>query len=209
MNFPNPFRNKREKLVEGIIRDAEEKVEREYGPIGKLGSAIIAAATNSRDHTKKYIIIADEKKRLEREVFLFYEHVYFFTHLSLRECFAGLSSDKLGKVHLYLEDMIPSVAIDSYFQHWPDDLKKRMTIEFIEKLQISENEYTEEIRQSSQSSSEGKLLGLFVFHASHIVQLCERESEWESLMLPLVDVSMNEWKKAQFQDCVLKIKQAN
>ncbi|WP_263408190.1 hypothetical protein [Terriglobus tenax] len=208
MQFPNPFRNKDQKVAEDLFRELQQNTEREYQPIGDFGLAIITAATNSRNATKKFIRIEDEKKRIEREVYLFYEHIYFFCHLGLRHGFAVLSNEQSAKVSQYLEMMIPSVAVDSYFQHWPGEIKQRMKDEFVQKLQQSETEFKEVVRQSSLPSKE-KFLGLFVFHASHVVQLCEREAEWEDLRTALVEDLIDEWKKAQFEDCVLKIKQAN
>jgi hypothetical protein len=209
MDFPNPFRDKDQELAESILREAQEKAEREYGPIGKLGLAIVTAATNSRDRTKKYIVISDEGKRLEREVYLFFEHIYFFMHLAMRSAYVALSEDQMHKVQEYLAGLIPSVAVDSYFAHWSEDLKQRMVGEFIQKLNTSEGEYVESVKHSKLPSSQEKLLGLFVLHATHIIQLCERELEWETLTESLVEISIDEWKRAQFDSCVQQIKQAN
>ena len=209
MRFSNPFRKAEGDEVSRLLRESQEKVEKEYGPIGKLGLAITAAATNTRDRTRKYLKISDEKERLEREIYLFYEHLYFFTHLGLREAFLQLSDGQRDKVLKYLLALIPPAAVDSYFAHWPDDLKQKMTGEFVAKLTESQNEYLELAKGSTAEKPEEQFFELLIFHATHVTQLCEREADWESIRKPLVDIFFDEWKRANFEQCASEIKRAS
>jgi hypothetical protein len=115
----------------------------------------------------------------------------------------------MAKTQEYLSQLIPSTAVDSYFAHWPEDLKAQMIEDFIDNLNDSEVEYVDEVKNSSWPTLEGKLFGLFFFHASHVVQLCERESELDALSPSMVQIFVDEWTAAQFDNCVQQIKQAN
>lgn len=104
-----------ERSVGKILQECEEKIKREYQPIGNVGLAIIRAATNSRDATKHWIEALSEPKRLEKEASVFFEYIYAYTHLAMRHGFATLTKSQMQKAQAFLVELIPAVAIDFIF----------------------------------------------------------------------------------------------
>lgn len=73
------FRSKDARRLTKLLKEARSNVDREYGPISKVGMEIVRAANESKERTKYLIQIVEEKGRLEREIHLFFEALYFFT----------------------------------------------------------------------------------------------------------------------------------
>jgi hypothetical protein len=100
------------------------------------GSQTCAEQTNASagDHI--------EKEVSESKVLVFYEYLYFFLHMTMREAYSQLTKQQLGRLQSQLGPLVSSIAVDSFFAHWPDDLKSRIRNEFCEKLNDSELEYS-------------------------------------------------------------------
>lgn len=137
-----------------IFADAKKRVDQVYGPMGKVGIAVMRAATNSRDVIKGEILAPTEAKRKEVEVYVFWEFLYFYMHMAMRAAAAQLTKERIEKLQGYLGPLVSSVAIDSYCAHWPDELKKKMTAEFYENLNNAELEYTQCANTASSSPGE-------------------------------------------------------
>ena len=72
--------------------------------------AIVQAATNCRDATKGLIQASTEKDRIEREIYIFYEFIDSFMHMTLREAFVALNTIQMEKLQGYLGPLISSTA---------------------------------------------------------------------------------------------------
>ncbi|MGD0630935.1 MAG: hypothetical protein ABR987_16530 [Terracidiphilus sp.] len=182
----------RQRQLDRLIESAKRETEREYEAIRKVGAAIIQASVNNRDEAKKWIEAPTEAKRLERESFVFFEFIYFYTHVTMRHAVTMLTASQKQKILEYLENLIPSVAIDSYFAHWPSNLKEKMKNEFVEKQCDAEVEYTELVRTSN--SSDGLLKSFFLL-ACHISDLCGCEAKAPEARKTFVDLAIEEWTK--------------
>jgi hypothetical protein len=183
--------NSRKHQVEELFEKAKRDTERQYAPINKVAMAILQAATNSRDNAKQWIQAPTEEKRMEKEILVFFEFVYFYMHVTVREAVTALSVPQKQKLLEYLEQLIPPVAIDSYCAHWPTALKEKMVSEFIEKQCDAEGEYTELIKKSKPEEG---FLNTFILLARHIVDLCEIEAPPE-VGMALVSSTIGEWEK--------------
>jgi hypothetical protein len=126
-----------------IIREAEVRVKRTTKPLGEVSLAIIRAAHTCSEAYKPLIHVADVKENQKAEIYVFYEFIYFFMHLTMRSAFAQqLTEQQIGKMQSYLVPVISSTAVDSFFAHWHEDLKKNLRSEFITKLNNAELEYS-------------------------------------------------------------------
>jgi len=119
---------------EGIQNNVEERT----CPLANIGMAIIKAADYCFKEMKPFIDADDEKRRQELEIYLFYEFIYFFMHMTMRSAFGRLSEPQIKKLQGYLGPIIVGTAINSFFLHWPEDLKEKLRSEFYEKLNDAE-----------------------------------------------------------------------
>ncbi|HEY1803848.1 MAG TPA: hypothetical protein VGG45_05160 [Terracidiphilus sp.] len=127
--------------VERMLRSAELQVQVVFRPLGAIGVAIMQAATNCRDAARKLIAREEGAESRDKEVYLFFEFIYFFMHMTLRKVHGRMSRSRLRLLQDFLLAMVPSAAIDSYFFDWREDLKRDMVDEFVERLDVTEVEY--------------------------------------------------------------------
>lgn len=198
----------RQHQLDRLFESAKRETEREYEPIRKVGAAIIQASVNNRDEAKKWIEAPTEAKRLEREAFVFFEYVYFYMHLTIRHASTVLTASQMQKTQEYLTSLIPSVCIDSYFAHWPANIKENMTDDFFEKLNDAEVEYTEHAKNSKSENGGDRLLEMFSLLASHISDLCG--SNIALIARPLIiHQAINEWTKMDLDTLMAGVSQVN
>jgi hypothetical protein len=180
--------------------------------VGEIGMAIIQASVNCRDAVKQLIKVPTEKERQKREIFIFYEFIYFYMHLTLRQAFGNLTKERLQKLQGFLGPMISSVAIDSYFAHWPEDLKQKMTGEFYEKLNDAETEYAECAQFDTLVAGEERIKEIFqalFFKLSlNVANLAGNEEADLTLLIPVTEVAFNEWSKMHLGKLISEIKKA-
>ncbi len=127
--------------AECTFKETENKVGEMYKPIGDISVAIVKASHVCAEQANSMLNIPDEKEKKEAEILVFYEFLYFFMHLTMRFAFSQLTKEQLAKLQRHLGPCISSVAVDSFFDHWPENLKEKMGNEFYEKLNDAELEY--------------------------------------------------------------------
>lgn len=111
-------------------------------PIHDICINIIRSSYECSEGVKHFINIQDDKKRQEAEIYVFYEFIYFFMHITNRAAFATLTKEQRENFQEIIGPIIVSTAIDSFFAHWPEKIKNNMTSEFYEKLNDQELEYS-------------------------------------------------------------------
>jgi hypothetical protein len=200
------FKSKEERRLNDLFRETEKHVTREYEQIGKLGLEIVRASFETKERIKHLLLIADSKQRLEREILLYFESVYFFYYFGRMHASVLLPEGQAHKTVAFLSQLIPTVAVDAYFAHWPEDLKGKMREEFEDKFMLQECSYADLTERAA--SHDERFTGTFRLLAENIVRLCERESEWESLGPKVFDVAFDEARKSRF-DLVTKSIAAN
>lgn len=183
-------RNSQGRQVEKLFEKAKRDAERHCAPMNQVALAIVQASTNSRDNAKQWIQAPTEEKRMEKEVYIFFEFIYFYMHITVREAVTALNTEQKQTLLDYLESLIPPSAIDSYFDHWPTNLKEKMVGEFTQKLCDAEAEYTELILQSKPDEG---FINTFVLLARHIADLCGIDSP--EVGRALVRSTIDEWEK--------------
>jgi hypothetical protein len=214
--FSKLFGSSRQREIKKMLAETHKHVQEEYRPLGELGKAIIQASVNCRDAVKKLIDMPSEKERQQREIFIFYEFIYFYVHLTLRQAFGNLTKEQTQKLQDFLSPLISSVAIDSHFAHWPEDLKQKMTDEFYQKLNDAELEYTECIDQIQFDSSKDRqdrikdiFRALFLKLSFNVANLACNDENNFTLSVPVMDVAMNEWIRMRLDKLIADVKKAD
>jgi hypothetical protein len=207
--FSKFFGNSKEYEIKKLLYETQRQVEKEYKPMGDIGRAIIQASVNCRDAVEALIEVPTEKDRQEREIFMFYEFIYFYMHLTMRHAFVQLTEAQTKKLQNYLGPLLSSIAIDSYFAHWPEELKHKMTGEFYEKLNEAELEYTECTQFDSSVQGEKrlteKLQALFMKLASNVSELAVDRKDI-AIVTPVTEIAINEWEKMQLDSLIIEVK---
>lgn len=127
-----------------LLKDTRASVGATYGPLGKLGTAIVGAAFSAQQNLAQVFRFSMEGQPSEPQILMFYEFLYFFSHLTLRTAVAkGFTESQIEKLQGVLGPLVASTAVDSFFRHWPEDLKTKMRNEFYGKLNDAEVEYSE------------------------------------------------------------------
>jgi hypothetical protein len=211
--FSKLFGSSRNRELDRLLSDAKKQVDREYGPMGKVGSAVIRAATNCRDAVKNEIEADTEKKRKELEIFIFYEFIYFFMHMAMRASAVQLTDSQILKLQSYLGPLVSAVAIDSYCAHWPDDIKKNMNREFYEKLNQAEIEYAECTRSNTgdktEEAAKQRLQALFWMLGTNVSQLARNDSKDIAIVSLVCQTAIDQWSRMELSTLIADIKEGN
>lgn len=141
--FSRLFPNANQRRVQRAIADAEEKTEKQMKPLRELVSAIVSASAHCLDGIRLLIELPSATEQQKADIFAFYEFLYFFLHMTMRNASAVMSEPEIKHLQQQLGHVIVATAVDSYFQHWPDDLKKGMTQDFYLNLNTAEVQYAE------------------------------------------------------------------
>ena len=119
-------------------------------------------------------------------------------HMTMREASTALTWRRLQQLQAYLGPLISSVAIDSYFAHWPSDRKQRMTDQFYEHLDQTDMEYAERTQFESQLQGEErtkeKLKALFTKLASSVADWAVKDEGDVTVIVPVIQTAVGEWK---------------
>jgi hypothetical protein len=214
--FSNLFGSPKQREIKKLMTETHKQVQKEYGPLGELGKAIIQASVNCLNAVKKLINKPSEKERITSEIFVFYEFIYFYIHLTLRQAFGNLTKEQTQKLQDYLGPLISSTAIDSYFAHWPEDRKQRMTDDFYQKLNDAELEYTECTNQIPLDLSKDKderskyiFRALFTKLSFNVANLAGNDNNNLTLIEPVMEVAMNEWMRMRLDKLIADVKKAS
>ena len=154
-----------------IINRAEREAAETLQPLGNLAIAIAKASQDCAGQMKPMLDVPDGKEKKEAEVLVFYEFVYFFMHMTMRSASVQMTEQQIQKLQGYLGPLISSTAVDSFFAHWPEDMKKKIRDEFFDKLNDAEMEYS---ACKELLSEKNPLTGdsLFSKLARNVVELC-------------------------------------
>jgi hypothetical protein len=191
--------SEREEELRRRFSEIEKQVQEQHKPFSAVSLAVVNAAKSCHNATTGLIRASTEKDRTEREIFIFYEFLYFFMHMTMRQGFAGLSKARLEELQHYLGPLISSVAIDAYFAHWPEELKKKMLDEFYDKLNDAEVEYAECTRfDTSLEGAErwaAKFGVLFTRVAANVASLAVDDEKDSAVITFVSEKTFAEWKE--------------
>lgn len=211
--FSKLFSRPGDRELDQLLSDAKKQVNQEYGPVGKVGLIVIRAATNCRDVIKDRITADTEKKRKELEIYIFYEFIYFFMHMTMRAASVQLTDSQILKFQSYLGPLVSSVAIDSYCAHWPDEIKQKMSHEFYEKLNQAEVEYAECTRphtnEKNDETAKERLKALFGMLGTNISRLAYNDNVDIAIVSLVFQTALDQWSSMELPALIADVKKAN
>ena len=173
--------------VEEIAERVRSNVRAVYGPLSDLSKSIIEAADTSHKTVSRAFGISVTGTPSQESIFLLYEFIYFFCHMTMRAAVAnGLTRQQVQKVQGFLGPLLALVSIDTFFQHWPDHLKVGMRNEFFEKLNDTEGEYAvcTALASTENPSSPDTLFGKLCCNVGMLLGR-QVDLEFVSVILPI------------------------
>lgn len=203
MSFLNKlFLTKKDKELLQQFKNLKQKVhkefEAEYKPLGDIADLIINASDNCRGAIKPLIKGSDDQAKLSSEMYIFFEFIYFFMHVTLRVAKSKLNDQQLEKLMEYLVLLIPKTAIITFIGHWPEDYKSKATSEFIDNLNKAELEYSEAKEFYSENGPFDRT-SLFPMLTHNICDLL-KESPPSNVYLTVIECSFKEFQKMNIEE---------
>lgn len=170
------------------------KVQREHKPVAELAMAIASAAMQGGQAMRSKITADSEDKANEQFIYVCYEFIYFFMHLTDRIAFQKLGSERRSKLMNALEPLIVGPAVDAFFDHWPEDMKLKMRGEMRGKMNDAQKGYAECKGMVSESHpiTGNSLLSTF---ARNIAELCGNSPTDPSVHMIPYGIAVESYKK--------------
>ncbi len=138
------FGTPEERKAKDLLGKAKAITSEVYGPLGNLSLGIVTAAWDSYQDLAGVLKFSVEGRPTEQQILVFYELLYFFTHVTIRTAVAhGLTETQIRRLQDFLGPQLSHTAVDTFCRHWPVEVKKRIRHEFFEKLNDAEVDYSE------------------------------------------------------------------
>lgn len=116
-----------------------------------------------------------------------YELLCFFSHLSIRTALVtGFTEPQIANVQRFLGPLLSSTAVDTFFEHWPKELKRKIRSEFYDRLNDAEAEYAQ-CRGLLSHEKPFDNATLFGRLASNIADLCAKPQDHSIMTAVLVE----------------------
>ena len=135
--FTKLFGSSREKK----ILEARDKFRRKSSALRQIGKAVTVAADDCYRKTLPSIRFAEGKDKQSASIRIYYEYLYFFRHLVLKNAFNCLSLMQVKVLHEYMAGLVIPDAVDVFLKQWPDELRAGMRAEFFKNLNDVEADY--------------------------------------------------------------------
>ena len=90
------FGSRDEREVKRLLKETQAEVERTTKPLGDVGLAIVKASHTCSEALKPKFKIADAKEKQQAEIYVLYEFIYFFMHLTMRSACNQLTEQQLS-----------------------------------------------------------------------------------------------------------------
>jgi len=206
------FGNSGRRKAEEILKDVESK----HRPISNLAQAILVGSFSCGKTLKPYLNAPAEKENAALYPAVCYEFIFFFTHLMNRYALTILGNDGRIKLQNEIAPLIVVPAISGFFDHWPEDKKEKMIINFYDDLNSAELDYSpcreilplsvevlvKEVLEDLNSSSANCLFAKLI---SRIFSLSGKSLSPEAITL-LFDVSTKTFVEMKLEQQVEGIK---
>ena len=127
-----------DKLLSETMNTKKNSIRRELDALQQIGDAITGAADFCYKETLS--IINHSEKMTEVE--LYYEYLYLFRHIILREAFARLSLTQMRILHEYVAETLIPFVINSFLKTWPESAKIQLRTKFFTKIDEMEVKYS-------------------------------------------------------------------
>ncbi len=135
--FSRFFESQEARAAKEIIKNTR----RRFAPFFSIQNAIIKAAGACGEAVKSLTSFPSEKENQENWLYVQFEFVYFFMHLTNRSAFSILGPEGRNKLQNELSLLIVGSIFDAMVGHWPQKFKDGIRHDFLEKLNNAELEY--------------------------------------------------------------------
>jgi len=140
-----PFFDKRPDIArdaEQTLHRADREVREVYGPPGQLTTSIVNGAHDVWSELADVFQYPTDGSPSEPQMYLLFELIYFFAHMTLRLAVASqYSKRQIGTLQAFMGPLLASTVVDTFFAHWPEEWKKGLRGNFFDKLNDAEQEY--------------------------------------------------------------------
>jgi hypothetical protein len=185
--FDRLFGSRELRSVRQIHKRVRSEVAANYGPLGKLGEAVVRAADTTRRELASALGSTVMGTPSEQDILVMYEFFYFFAHLAIRTAFqSGFTEAQIARLQGYLGPLLSSTAVGAFFDHWPQELKEKIRSEFYERLNEAEADYAQ-CRGLVPQEEQFDKTSLFGRLASNIADLCAKPGDYAIMTVVLVE----------------------
>jgi hypothetical protein len=108
-----------------------------------FAAAVIHASARCRDLVRPWIEVKGKQMRLQKEVYVFAEFLFFFAHMTERRLYGHIEEKQLEELLNYLTPAIFRASATAYFSGFPEEQMKKIADEFVERINEAHRKYTE------------------------------------------------------------------
>ena len=105
--------------------------------------AVIRASARCRDVVKPWIEVKGQQMRLQKEVYVFAEFLFFFAHMTERRLYGHIGDEQLEELLNYLTPAIFRASAAAYFTGFPEEQMKKIADEFVERINEAHRKYSD------------------------------------------------------------------
>jgi hypothetical protein len=117
--------------------------ESQDSPYYPFAAAVIRASARCRDVVKPWIAAKKQQMRLQKEVYVFAEFLFFFAHMTERRLYGHIGDEQLEQLLNYLTPTIFRASATAYFSGFPEEQMKKIADEFVERINEAHRKYSE------------------------------------------------------------------
>jgi len=177
-----------------------DSFKKDKSAIGELSNVIFKTSIECAEALKNYLNFSTEKEKQEKWVYVLFEFIYFFMHMTNRLSFSKLGNEQRIKLQGELAPVVIDPTIKSLFDHWPKNLKEGIKNEFYEKLNDAEIEYSDckELLSKDNPFSDN---ALFSKLAKNVAELSGHSNNPE-MLIQIITLSVDAWKNMRLEELV-------
>ena len=124
------------------VRKLFEDVHQKQLPISNLARVIGSGSIACGEAMKPHLNFKTEDEASKQLVHVCFEFMYFFLHMTNRQAHTQLQPEQMRKLQSELVPLVALPSIEAFFNHWPEDLKEKITVEFYQKFNQAELDYS-------------------------------------------------------------------
>ena len=174
--------------------------KKDKSAIGELSNVIFKTSIECAEALKNYLNDSTEKERQEKWIYVLFEFIYFFMHMTNRIAFGNLGDERRIKLQNELAPIIIDPTIESFFGHWPKKLKEGIESDFYMKLNDAEIEYSD-CKQLLPKDNPFSDKALFSKLAKNVAEL-SGHSHNQEMLIQIITLSVDAWENMRLEELV-------